>query len=72
MPKINEINNKINWVYKIGFFIILALPILIMPPYFFPQIGEKLLYLEAFWRLFCFCFSVPIFITKKNELHSKF
>ena len=36
MTKINEKNNVVSWVYKIGFFIILALPILVWPPYFFP------------------------------------
>jgi len=36
MPKINEKNDKLYWLYISGFFVILALPALNIPPWFTP------------------------------------
>ena len=56
MPKINEVNNKINWIYKIGFFIILALPLLILPPYFFPADWGKTIVFRSMLAIMLFLF----------------
>ena len=55
--KNNSIQNKFYWAYLVGIFIILALPLLIMPPWFFPpDWGKTIIFI---------CF--PIFIQKPDK-----
>ena len=54
MTKINEKHNKLNWLYSIGFFIILALPILTLPPYFFPPDFAKTLIFRSIMAIMLF------------------
>ena len=72
MSKINENNNKFRWLYKAGFFIILALPILVIPsffkipPYFFPPDWGKTIIFRSILAIMLFlCLSR--FLTGRNE-----
>lgn len=54
-----EINNNKNifgWVYKTGFYLILALPILIIPPYFFPADWGKSIVFRSILSILLFLF----------------
>ena len=56
MTKINENNSGLGWIYKIGFFIILALPILVWPPYFFPADWGKNIIFRSVVAIMLFLF----------------
>jgi len=56
MAKINEVNSKLNWVYTAGFFIILALPILTISPYFFPADWGKTIVFRSVLAIMLFLF----------------
>lgn len=68
--EINDKNvekNKLNWVYLTGFFIILALPILIIPPYFFPPDWGKTIVFRSIMAILLFLFAYQ-FLFRKNEI----
>lgn len=65
MNKINERNNKIYWAYKIGFFIILALPAFIWNPYFFPADWGKSIIFRSILSLLLVLFFYQIFYKKE-------
>lgn len=67
MPKINEKGNKFYWVNKIGFFIILALPVLIAPPYFFPADWGKSIVFRTILSILSILFIYQVFY-KKNTI----
>jgi len=49
-------SNKLNWLYKIGLFIILTLPILTIPPYFFPADWGKSIVFRSVMAIMLFLF----------------
>jgi len=68
--KINDKNveeNKLNWVYLTGFFIILALPLLAIPPYFFPPDWGKTIVFRSIMAILLFLFAYQ-FLFRKNEI----
>lgn len=67
MTKINENINLFGWIYKIGFFIILLLPALIAPPYFFPADWGKSIVFRIILSIFLFLFLYQVFY-KKNTI----
>jgi len=67
MAKININNNSFNWIYKLGFFIILALPILVIPPYFEPPDWGKTIVFRSIMAILLFLFIFQ-FLFKKNEI----
>ena len=64
MTKINENNDNLRWIYKIGFFIILALPILVWPPYFFPADWGKSIIFRGVLAILLFLFLGKILYRK--------
>ena len=64
--EINGINNKFRWLYLTGFFIILALPILIIPPYLFPADWGKSIVFRSIMAILLFLFAYQ-FIFRKNK-----
>ena len=64
--KINENNNKFRWAYLAGFFIILALPLLIIQPYFFPADWGKTIVFRSILAIILFLFLWQI-LYRKNE-----
>jgi len=67
MTKINEKINHSNWALKAGLFIILALPVLVWPPYFFPVDWGKSIVFRSILAIMVFLFLKQI-IYKKNDL----
>lgn len=65
MTKINENNTKFYWVYKVGLFIILTLPALIIPPYFFPADWGKSIIFRTILAILSFLLIYQL-IYKKN------
>jgi len=65
MPKINE-NNKLYWLYIVGFFIILALPLLDLPPWFSPPDWSKGLVFRSLMAIMFFVFLVTLKIRKET------
>jgi len=53
-------DNKFSWIYKLGFLIILALPILTTPPYFFPADWGKSIVFRSIMAviMFLFCWQI--------------
>ncbi|MCX6720735.1 MAG: O-antigen ligase family protein [Candidatus Staskawiczbacteria bacterium] len=77
MNNINKNINLLSWVYKIGFLIILALPALIVPPYFFPaDWGKSIVFrtvLSILLVIFCYQVfykrdTIPAISIKNNKL----
>jgi len=71
MTKINEINNHFSWVYKIGFFIILALPILAVPPLFHPAAWGKTIVFRIIFSILIFFFIYQIIYHKSDIILEK-
>jgi len=67
MPKINENSNSFTWLYKVGFLIILSLPILIAQPYFFPADWGKSIVFRSIIAIILFLLSFQLLL-RKNEL----
>ena len=67
MAKINTNNNSFNRIYKLGFFIILALPILVIPPYFEPPDWGKAIVFRSIMAILLFLFVWQI-LYRKNEI----
>lgn len=65
--KINQADNKFYWLYLAGFFVILALPIFIIPPYFFPADWGKSIVFKSIMAILLFLFVFQL-LFKKNEL----
>jgi len=68
MTKINNKSNWLSWVYKIGFYIILTLPVVVIPPYFFPPDWGKTIVFRSIMAILLFLFACQ-FLFKKNELN---
>ena len=66
MPKINELKNKFSWVYIAGFFIVLALPVLIWPPYFFPADWGKTIVFRSVMAIMLFLFLWQFFYQRNK------
>ncbi len=66
--KNNVFSHKFRWLYAIGFFIILALPILTFPPYFFPADWGKTIIFRSILAILLFLFAYQYFF-RKQELH---
>ncbi len=64
MDKINENNNGLRFLQLIGFYIILALPILLIPPYFFPADWGKAIVFRSILSILLFTFAYQ-FLYKK-------
>lgn len=67
MNKINGNNNKFQWLYKVGFFIILALPILVIPPWFFPPDWGKTIIFRSIISILAVLYLYQL-LFKKNEV----
>jgi putative inorganic carbon (HCO3(-)) transporter len=67
MSKINEIENNFNWAYILGLYIILALPILVLPTFFYPPDWGKVIIFRVIMAITIFLLSYQ-FLYKKNEL----
>jgi len=67
MTEINETDDKLHWLYKIGLLVILALPILTIPPYFFPADWGKSILFRSILAILLFLLSFRL-LFKKNEL----
>ena len=67
MSEINGNNNKLRWLYAAGFIIILALPILIIEPYFFPADWGKTIVFRSIVAVLLFLFAFQ-FLFRKNNL----
>ena len=65
--KNNNIQNKFNWAYLIGFFIILALPLFNLPPWFYPPDWGKAIVFRSIIAIFLFLFLYQL-LYRKNEL----
>ena len=59
--------NKFYYIYLAGFFIILALPLLAWPPYFFPQDWGKTIIFRSILAVLIFLFAFQL-LFKKNEI----
>lgn len=66
MTEINEKQNKFHWLYVAGFCIILALPILNLPPYFFPPDWGKTIIFRIITTILLLFFFGQIFYGKIN------
>ena len=66
MPKINEVSNRFNWIYKIGFFVILALPVLTFPPYFFPADWGKSIIFRSIMAILIFLLTFQLLYKKES------
>lgn len=64
MPKINEKNNIFYWIYMFGFFIILSLPILVFPPWFYPVDWGKTIIFRSVIAVMLFLFAWQFFFRK--------
>jgi len=62
-------SNKPHWLYLTGFFIILALPVLALPPYFFPPDWGKTIIFRSILSILLFLLIYQI-ISKKTFSHS--
>lgn len=63
----NFIQDKFHWLYSAGFFIILALPVLLLPPYFFPAEWIKTIIFRSVLAIILFLFLYQ-FLRKKDEI----
>ncbi len=64
--KNNGFVNKSHWVYFVGFSIILALPILTIPPYFFPPDWGKTIIFRSILAIFLLLFTYQFFYKKQD------
>src|SRR5260221_7145826 len=64
--KNNGFVNKFHWVYFVGFLIILALPILTIPPYFFPPDWGKTIIFRSILAVFLLLFTYQFFYRKQE------
>jgi O-antigen ligase len=62
-----EINNKFRWIYSAGFCIILILPLLSLPPYFFPPDWGKTIVFRSITAILLFLFIFQL-LFRKNEI----
>ncbi len=69
--KENNIQDKLYLTYLIGFFIILALPILEWPPYFFPPDWGKTIAFKILFSVLLFLFLYQVLWRKTPGLFSK-
>ena len=67
MTKINETNNKFHRLYSVGLYIILSLPLLVMPPYFSPPDWGKTIVFRSIMAILLFLFVFQL-LYKKNEI----
>ncbi|MGA2418317.1 MAG: O-antigen ligase family protein [Candidatus Staskawiczbacteria bacterium] len=65
--KINSIGDKLYWAYIIGFFVILALPLLDLYPWFLPPDWGKTLVFRSVMAIILFLFAYQ-FLYRKQEL----
>ena len=65
--KNNSMQNKFRWTYLTGLFMILALPILILPPYFFPADWGKTLIFRSIMAILLFLFAWQT-LSRKDEV----
>src|SRR5437016_5698898 len=75
--KNNLIESKFKWLYFAGFFVILALPLITLPPYFFPpDFGKTIIFrsvlailgLALIFEIFFKKQSLPFAYVKKNAV----
>ncbi|MCX6722452.1 MAG: O-antigen ligase family protein, partial [Candidatus Staskawiczbacteria bacterium] len=67
MAKINENNNKFRWIYIVGFFITLALPLLNLPPWFDPPDWGKTIVFRSILAILFFLF-IWQFLYRRNQI----
>ncbi|MFA5153895.1 MAG: O-antigen ligase family protein, partial [Clostridia bacterium] len=60
-------NNKWNWLYFAGLYIILALPVITLPPWFYPPDWGKTIIFRSILAMLLFAFAYQ-FLYKRNEL----
>ena len=65
--KINENSNGVSWAYKVGFYAILALPLLVAPPYFFPADWGKTIVFRSIMAVLLFLFAYQL-LYRENEM----
>ncbi|MCK4454181.1 O-antigen ligase family protein [Candidatus Parcubacteria bacterium] len=63
----NIVENKIKWVYLLGFFLILALPLLNLPPWFSPPDWGKTIVFRIILSLMIFVFLWQVLFQKLND-----
>jgi len=66
--KSNLFKNKLYWIYLTGFFVILALPILTLPPWFYPPDFGKTIIFRSVLAILLFLFAFQL-LYRKNELN---
>ena len=64
--KNNIFMSNFRWLYSTGFFIILALPVLTIPPYFFPADWGKSIVFRSIMAIVLFLFIFQILFIKKD------
>jgi len=62
-------SEKLHWLYKAGFFVILALPLFNLPPWFYPTDWGKAVTFRSILTILLFLFAYQ-FLYKKNETAS--
>ena len=67
MTEINENNSKFDWFYKIGFYVILSLPILLFTPWFFPADWGKNIVFRSIMAIMLFLLLWQA-IYRRNEI----
>ncbi len=63
----NNASNKLNWIYMAGFFIILALPLLSLPPWFSPPDFGKTVIFRIIMSVLIFASLYQILFQKKQN-----
>ena len=66
--KSNLFKNKLCWIYLTGFFVILALPILTLPPWFYPPDFGKTIIFRSVLAILLFLFAFQL-LYRKNEFN---
>jgi len=66
--KSNLFKNKLYWIYLTGFFVILALPILTLPPWFYPPDFGKTIIFRSVLAILLFLFAFQL-LYRKNEFN---